>query len=518
MFYFFLPSAYGVTGTNCTDIQIILELSTHSPSPERNDANNGSINIISTSGGSEPYTYEWSNGASGNKVYSLDSGHYSVIVTDANGCTGHDTFYVRNVYTAPPYLASFEKGNLWPERGEFETNELFDGKVYVTDNPEKEARNNSDFVAISRILPVDAPPSYCRAEYKINGYYPIPTKDKHHIYQWQIYFPNDYLKIENIWWDWWIINQIKTNPCEATKAHDNVNVMDAIAYNGGIFNDLIRTDNENHVFRFRAKPDSALVNWPIIRNKWLDITYEVFWTTSSAGYYNIFIDDKKITEATNVRTLPLGWKEGLCDIDFDLGLYASWNDVELDSQYFYFDNIQVYVDSNLSNICPECINCEQVNISVSGSITDEKTYNSFDGAIDLQIVGGTAPYSFYWNNGDTTQNIQGLSGGDYEVTVSDKNGCSVTTSFFVKRVHDTTNNITEPFESNITVFPNPTQNRLTITGIDVPLGIYIYDIYGKQLGYFENTSKIDLSRYSNGLYFITIITRNSIHSFSITRI
>lgn len=49
-------------------------------------ANNGSI-VANVSGGTTPYTYAWSNGATTASVSGLAAGTYSVVVTDANGCT-----------------------------------------------------------------------------------------------------------------------------------------------------------------------------------------------------------------------------------------------------------------------------------------------------------------------------------------------------------------------------------------------------------------------------------------------
>jgi hypothetical protein len=51
-----------------------------------------------------------------------------------------------------------------------------------------------------------------------------------------------------------------------------------------------------------------------------------------------------------------------------------------------------------------------------------------NGAVNLTIVGGTAPYSYTWNTGATTQNLTGLSGTSYAVTVTDTKGCTATAS------------------------------------------------------------------------------------------
>jgi hypothetical protein len=45
------------------------------------------------------------------------------------------------------------------------------------------------------------------------------------------------------------------------------------------------------------------------------------------------------------------------------------------------------------------------------------------GSITVRAAGGRAPYTYWWNNGLTTASIQGLPPGLYQVTVSDQLGC-----------------------------------------------------------------------------------------------
>ncbi|MCR1025205.1 T9SS type A sorting domain-containing protein [Cellulophaga baltica] len=46
------------------------------------------------------------------------------------------------------------------------------------------------------------------------------------------------------------------------------------------------------------------------------------------------------------------------------------------------------------------------------------------GSIEVAIIGGTAPYTYYWNNTLSTQNLDALPAGDYYFDVIDANGCS----------------------------------------------------------------------------------------------
>ncbi len=50
------------------------------------------------------------------------------------------------------------------------------------------------------------------------------------------------------------------------------------------------------------------------------------------------------------------------------------------------------------------------------------------GAIAVSASGGTAPYTFLWSNGQTSDQITGLIVGTYTVSVTDDLGCTVTTT------------------------------------------------------------------------------------------
>lgn len=54
--------------------------------------------------------------------------------------------------------------------------------------------------------------------------------------------------------------------------------------------------------------------------------------------------------------------------------------------------------------------------------------NDEAGKINAQVSGGTAPYTYLWSNGGTFSSIQDITTGEYEVTVTDANGCQVTGS------------------------------------------------------------------------------------------
>lgn len=60
------------------------------------------------------------------------------------------------------------------------------------------------------------------------------------------------------------------------------------------------------------------------------------------------------------------------------------------------------------------------------NINDASSTNPDSGSIVLTTFGGTAPYTFNWSNGATSQNIYNLIVGNYTLSLADTNGCSKT--------------------------------------------------------------------------------------------
>ncbi|MBK8845750.1 MAG: SprB repeat-containing protein [Bacteroidetes bacterium] len=67
-------------------------------------------------------------------------------------------------------------------------------------------------------------------------------------------------------------------------------------------------------------------------------------------------------------------------------------------------------------------NCSGTNVSCNGGS---------DGSASVSATGGTAPYTYSWSNGATVASITGLAAGTYMATVTDANGCNATCEYIV---------------------------------------------------------------------------------------
>lgn len=66
-------------------------------------------------------------------------------------------------------------------------------------------------------------------------------------------------------------------------------------------------------------------------------------------------------------------------------------------------------------------------ISIKPTITNPTCHDASNGAISLELSGGTAPYTIHWedDNNVTTANRENLKAGEYVAVITDKAGCTL---------------------------------------------------------------------------------------------
>jgi gliding motility-associated-like protein len=128
---------------------------------------------------------------------------------------------------------------------------------------------------------------------------------------------------------------------------------------------------------------------------------------------------------------------------------------------------------------------------------------SGDGAVDLQVSGGVALYSYNWSSGDTTEDLSALVAGSYSVVVTDQNNCSDTLSV----------NISEPVALAASLVATSDYNGYNIScngmsdasiDIDVTGGVAAYTY-----SWSNGSTTQDLSGIAAGAYTVTITDANN---------
>jgi subtilisin-like proprotein convertase family protein len=67
------------------------------------------------------------------------------------------------------------------------------------------------------------------------------------------------------------------------------------------------------------------------------------------------------------------------------------------------------------------------NLSISSSVVTNEICNNNQGAINVTVTGGSGSYTYVWSNSATTEDLLNLNEGVYSCTVSDANSCQVPT-------------------------------------------------------------------------------------------
>ena len=81
-------------------------------------------------------------------------------------------------------------------------------------------------------------------------------------------------------------------------------------------------------------------------------------------------------------------------------------------------------DFNFDLSCEEPViepDCDVNELAANMISSDVSCAGAQDGSIAIEIIGGTAPFTFQWSNGATTQDLSALGGGNYTVTITDAN-------------------------------------------------------------------------------------------------
>ena len=356
----------------------------------------GEIEILFT-GGNEPFTFNWTNGEITQDIFNLTAGTYAGTVTDNNGC-------------------SVNTGNLTliNESGTLALNDI--------NTTDELCNNNAGSIDIT-----------------------IAGGSIPYIYLWNTGSSSEDLSGINAGnYSCFITDQ---NGCEVNVNATINNDNEVIAVSNTIITDET-CGNTNGAVDITITGASLPVSF-----SWDSGETSEDLTNISAGNYNCVITDNlgcqtdaNATVENNAGTLSLdnanitneqcGNADGSIDLIIsgtETPFVFNWDNGETTEDISnlvagdYFCEITDNVGCSV-NAGPYTINNSSSSISVSNIASIDESCGSGNGSIDLTISGGAEPIIYAWSNGESTQDITGLSAGTYDYTITDNSGCSISGS------------------------------------------------------------------------------------------
>lgn len=152
------------------------------------------------------------------------------------------------------------------------------------------------------------------------------------------------------------------------------------------------------------------------------------------------------------------------------------------------DQLGCYIDTTLNLIEPD-------KLVINPLIRRPTCADIQDGSIELNIAGGRTPYSVYWDNGSSEENLYDIRSGIFDVIINDSSLCEIDTSFRVTSAHSICFDIPTAFTPN-----GDSHNEkweIDLKGLYPQAEIEIFDRYGRRVFYSKG---YDESQYWDGTY------------------
>lgn len=363
--------------------------------------------------GLSPYTYIWSNNATGSTVTGLTSGFYSVTVTDANGCSATQNTFLPNVEPLGFVFFSANNPSCFAADGSLTVNITGGTAPYYysasTGNVEISYAQNYTLTGLSA------------------GQYSFIITDAGLC---QIFVSTDLQTPQSIGQ---VTVSAVNSTCSSTDGQVTISVGQGVA------------------------PFTYTLVYPDSNNQSVT-TYspnQIF-NGLSGGTYTIFVEDQSscvfsqsfVIFAENTYEISVSQTGTTCNLNNGSIEITKTSGGTAPFDY-YVDNVPYFMDTGLSAVTINNLSsgshivkvvdadgCTQTqNIFVNGSepvnftLYSTNCGNGSDGTLTAFISSGTPPFTFNWSSnvsGNPQQIfVENLTGGTYSLTVTDYYGCSL---------------------------------------------------------------------------------------------
>lgn len=159
--------------------------------------------------------------------------------------------------------------------------------------------------------------------------------------------------------------------------------------------------------------------------------------------HDVFIPDSRVNISTSTVSASCGQTNGkaIAIVNGNNPPYSyNWTNGDrnfiadtLTAGIYY---VTITDSKGCSNFAVATVSDQQAPTISLNNVIDANCYGEASGAIDITLIGSSSPYSVVWSNGRTTEDINQLVAGPYEVIVTDANGCRATKSISINQPDD----------------------------------------------------------------------------------
>ncbi len=482
------PGNYTVTVTDdngCTKEETVtvneficptLTIQSEQLNPTCNGNCNGSIEVIGLTNGVEPFTYLWSTGETNANILNLCAGTYSVTVTDADNCTATQGFEV----TEPDVLlanatATNETENgaqdgtaianptggtspyeyAW-SNGETSQNivNLTPGNytVTVTDDfncTSIETVNVQEFICPT--LTINASQTNVNCYNACNGAIEI-TSVTNAVQPLSYTWSNGETTptINNLCPGTYTVTITDDKNCQVEKSY-TITEPTELLVNASSTDETANNANDGTA---TANPSGGITPYSFA---WSNGQNTQSISGLAPGSYTVTVTDNNgCTSIESVSIAEFGC-QGLAIVISQINVKCNsecngilditgvtngaspftytWSNgkttAKIDSLCPGNYSVTV-VDGNNCNVFGTYAITEPTELFANATATNETRNGANDGTASSNPSGGTQVYSYHWSNGQTTQSISGLTPGNYQLTVTDANGCTALDTVTIK--------------------------------------------------------------------------------------